>query len=234
VTYLRKQQRNKTISSLGAHERIGIGSRMRAYFFAGVLIIAPISITIYLTWLFIRFIDEQVAGLIPGRFYPETYLPFSIPGIGALIAVIFLILIGWITAGFLGRLLVRIQDHLFTRMPVIRGIYGAVKQILETVLTKQSSAFREVVAIEWPRRGVWTIGFITSTALSQIQPLSSEPLVTVFVPTTPFPTAGFLVYLPKRDTIVLNMRIEDGLKIVVSGGIVTPPNRRVDSEQDKQ
>jgi len=203
--------------------RMSLGARLRTYFFAGILITAPIALTIYLAWLFITFVDERVFSVIPPKYNPETYLPFSIPGIGLLLALIGLTLIGALTAGILGRALHSVIDAVLNRLPVIRSLYGAIKQIMETVLANKSSAFRECVLIEYPRKGIWTIGFITGTTKGEVQELTADEMINVFVPTAPNPTSGFLLFVPAQDIIRLKMPIEDGLKLVVSGGIVTPP-----------
>jgi uncharacterized membrane protein len=203
--------------------RMSLGARLRTYFLAGILITAPISLTIYLAWLFITFVDERVFSVIPPQYNPETYLPFSIPGIGLLLALIGLTLIGALTAGILGRVLHGLIEGILNRLPIIRSLYGAIKQIMETVLANKSSAFRECVLIEYPRRGVWTLGFITGTTKGEVQERTVEEVINVFVPTTPNPTSGFLLFVPAKDVIRLKMPIEDGLKLVVSGGIVTPP-----------
>jgi uncharacterized membrane protein len=202
--------------------RMSLGARLRTYFFAGILITAPVSLTIYLAWLFITFVDERVFSVIPQQYNPETYLPFSIPGIGLLLALIGLTLIGALTAGILGRAVNGLFEGILNRLPVIRSLYGAIKQIMETVLANKSAAFRECVLIEYPRRGIWTLGFITGATGGEVQERSTEQLINVFVPTTPNPTSGFLLFVPEREIVRLKMRTEDGLKLVVSGGIVTP------------
>lgn len=206
--------------------RMGLIARLRAYFFAGILITAPISITIYLAWAMITWIDGKVIPLIPSRYNPDTYLPFSVPGIGLVILLAGLTLIGAITAGMVGRMLVRLSERLVNRTPVVRSIYNALKQIFETVLSQKSQAFREVVLIEYPRRGVWALGFITGTTEGEVQELTEDEVVNVFLPTTPNPTSGFLLFVPKSDIAPLSMTVEEGIKMVVSGGIVTPPDRR--------
>lgn len=203
--------------------QMSLGARLRTYFFAGVLITAPISLTIYLAWLFIRFVDERVFSVIPQEYNPETYLRFSIPGIGLLLALVFLTLIGALTAGILGRAINHLFEGILNRLPVIRSLYAAIKQIMETVLANKSAAFRECVLIEYPRKGIWTLGFITGTSKGEVQDKTAEEVINVFVPTTPNPTSGFLLFVPAQDVIRLKMPIEDGLKLVVSGGIVTPP-----------
>lgn len=203
------------------------GARLRGYFLAGVLVAAPIGITAYIAWLFISFVDDRVKPLIPERYNPETYLPFSIPGIGLIVAIVFLLVVGALAAGIVGRMLTYLGEGVLARMPVVRGIYGAVKQIFETVLAQQSTAFREVVLVEYPRPGLWAIGFITGTMGREVQRLGgTEEMVNVFVPTTPNPTSGFLLFLPRSRIHPLSMSVEDGLKMVVSGGIVTPPDAR--------
>lgn len=199
--------------------------RLRAYFFAGILVTGPIALTIYLTWLFIHFIDSSVSRLLPDRYNPATYLPFDIPGLGLIIAVVGLTLIGALTAGYVGRLFLRLSERVLARMPIIRGVYGAMKQIFETVLAKQSNTFREAVLLEWPRPGMWTIGFITSRTEGEIRDLAGAETVSVYVPTTPNPTSGYLMFVPRSQLVVLSMTVEEAIKFVISTGIVTPADR---------
>jgi len=207
------------------------GQRMRAYFFAGILVIAPISITLYLAWLFIGFVDSKVTPLIPLKYNPETYLPFALPGLGLLILVLTLMLTGAMTAGFMGRLWMRITERVLARMPVIRSIYSAVKQIFETVLADKSAAFREAVLVEYPRRGIWAIAFITGRTEGEVQNVTKEECVNIFLPTTPNPTSGFLLFVPKKDLLSLSMTVEQAIKMVISGGIITPPDLRPPEQQ---
>ncbi len=203
------------------------GARLRGYFLAGVLVTAPIGITVYIAWLFISFVDSRVKPWIPAKYDPETYLPFSIPGIGLVFVIAFLILMGALTAGFVGRRIVRLGEGLLARMPVVRSIYGAVKQIFETVLAQRSTAFREVVLFQYPRPGIWALGFITGTTRGEAQAVSGgEEVVNVFMPTTPNPTSGFVFLVPRSEVRPLRMTAEEGLKLVVSGGIITPDDGR--------
>jgi uncharacterized membrane protein len=199
-----------------------LGGRLRAYFLTGVIVTAPISITIFLVWQFLDFLDTHVAGLLPERYNPETYLPFSLPGLGLLLMLAFLTLVGMLTAGLAGRTLVRMGERLLSRMPIVRSLYGTLKQIFETVLAQKSRSFREVVLVEYPRRGLGAIGFVTGPTRGEIQARSEEEMVNVFLPTTPNPTSGFLLFVPKSDLIHLDMTIEEGMKMVISGGIVGP------------
>jgi uncharacterized membrane protein len=198
-------------------------SRLRAYFLTGVIVSAPIGITAFLVWQFINFLDSQIEALLPARYNPETYLPFSIPGLGLLVTLAFLTLVGMLAAGFTGRALVRLGERFVARMPIVRSVYGTLKQIFETVLAQSSRSFREVVLIEYPRRGIGAIGFVTGPTRGEVQDKSEEELVNVFLPTTPNPTSGFLLFVPRKDLIPLDMSVEEGITMVISGGIVAPP-----------
>ncbi|HSV28980.1 MAG TPA: DUF502 domain-containing protein, partial [Candidatus Omnitrophota bacterium] len=202
---------------------IGLMGRLRAYFFAGILVTAPVSITFYIAWQFIKFMDNQVSPLIPPAFNPQNW---GIPGFGLIAVAVGLTLIGMLTAGFAGRLFVKLSDAVLERMPVIRSIYSAVKQIFETMLAQKANAFREVVLIEYPRKGIWTLGFITGTTNGEVKTRFDQEMVNVFVPTTPNPTSGFLLFLPRAEVQVLEMSVEDGIKMVVSTGILTPPAKK--------
>jgi uncharacterized membrane protein len=211
---------------------LSFGQRIRAYFFAGILVIAPISITLYLAWLFIGFVDDRVTPLLPAKYNPETYLPFALPGLGLVILVLVLVLVGALAAGFLGRVWTRISEQMLDRMPVIRNIYSALKQILETVFADHSAAFREAVLVEYPRRGIWAIAFITGRTEGEVQSITEEECVNIFLPTTPNPTSGYLLFVPKKDLVSLSMTVEEAIKMVISGGIITPPDRRPRAQRD--
>lgn len=216
---------------------LGFFARLRAYFLAGVLVTAPIAITVALASWLIEFVDSRVVPLIPAQYNPDFYLKeylgfeIGLPGLGLFVLFIVITLVGALTAGFVGRLVLRSGEGLLNRMPVIRTIYGASKQILETVLQQQSNAFRQAVLVEYPRRGIWAIGFITGTTEGEVQNLIADQLINIFLPTTPNPTSGFLLFVPREDLIILNMSVEEAIKMVISGGIVTPPDRRPDAIQ---
>ncbi|MFL2542794.1 MAG: DUF502 domain-containing protein [Candidatus Latescibacterota bacterium] len=208
--------------------RVGILKKLRAYFFAGVLVMAPIAVTIALALWFIEFVDSHIVPLIPAHWNPNSYIQdyfgikLSVPGVGVVVLVVVITLIGALTAGFLGRFLVRTGENVVARMPVVRSIYSASKQILETVFRDQSEAFREAVLLEYPRRGLWTIGFITGRTTGEVQHKTSDEVVNVYVPTTPNPTSGFLLYVPDKDLIPLDMPVDEAVKMVISVGMVTP------------
>ena len=215
-------------------KKAGFFGRIRNYFFTGTLVTAPVAITIWLTWEVIGYIDDQVTPLIPPKWNPETYLPFGVPGLGLVVIFVGLTMIGFFTAGFFGRMVIRTGERIMSGLPVVRGIYSALKQIFETVFKKQSNAFREVVLIEYPRPDSWAIGFITGSTADQVQEGVPADAINIFLPTTPNPTSGFLLFIPIRDTKKLTMTVEEGLKMVVSGGIVTPGKGREADTSDEE
>ncbi|MBL24284.1 MAG: hypothetical protein CMM48_10360 [Rhodospirillaceae bacterium] len=211
--------------------------RIRGYFFAGVLVTMPLAITFAVARWFILFVDSKIVPMIPAAWNPDTYLKehvgfeIGLPGLGVVVLLIAITLIGALTAGFIGRFVIKTGENLLARMPVIRSVYGSVKQILETVLQQQSQAFRQAVLVEYPRRGIWAVGFITGETEGEVQNLTNEEVTNVFLPTTPNPTSGFLLFVPREDLVVLDMTVEEAVKMVISGGIVTPPDRRSEEEQ---
>lgn len=213
-------------------------TRLRAYFLAGILVTAPIAITLAVAFWLIDFVDSRIVPLIPVQWNPDTYLhqyfgvEFSLPGIGVVILFVAITLIGWLTASFLGRFLVRTGETIVARMPVVRSIYGAVKQVMETIFRNQSEAFRQAVLVEYPRRGLWTIGFITGETEGEVQNLTKEDIVNIYVPTTPNPTSGFLLFVPREDVVVLDMSVDEAFKMVVSVGMVTPEDVRPETERN--
>lgn len=204
-------------------KRGGFLARLRSWFFTGLLVTAPVLLTVYITWAAINLIDGQVAGLLPGF----SELRFAdVPGVGLVIGVMLITVIGALAAGFLGRWIIRLGESILNRMPVVRSIYGASKQILETVISTQSDAFREVVLVEYPRKGLWVIGFVTGGTKGEVARRIDIDMVNVFVPTTPNPTSGFLLFCPRKEVIFMEMSVEEAVKLVVSGGIVTPPDAK--------
>ena len=205
-----------------APHKTTILGRLRRYLLTGIVVTAPISITIYLTYVFLTFVDTHVAKIIPDDWYRGFYGETAIPGLGLIVALTFFIIVGWFATNILGRLIIRIYEYVLDRMPVIRTLYGAIKQIFETIMASQSSAFREAVMLEYPRKGVWSIGFVTGRTEGEVQKNTNEETINVFVPTTPNPTSGYLLFVPKKELKYLNMSVEEAVKLVVSAGIITP------------
>ncbi len=204
-----------------------IGARLRNYFLTGIIIVGPIAVTVYLIKWFIAFADDYVKPLIPSVSLPETYLPFAIPGIGVLFGIIGLTVIGFLGANLLGRSLISGGEMILDRMPIVRNVYRALKQIFESAVTATESkrAFQKVGLIEFPSKGLWSIVFVTGEAGGEIaaaKPGGETDLVAVFMPTGIVPPTGFVCYVPRRDVTFLQMSVEDAAKIVISAGMVTP------------
>ena len=200
-------------------------SRIRSWFFTGILVMTPLILTIYVVWAFITFVDNLVVPMVPYYYRPSTYLPFPIPGLGLIIVFLFTTFVGILATGLFGRTLIRLWENILSRMPVVRSVYSAIKQILETVMATQSDAFRQAVLVEYPRKDIWAIGFVTGSTKGEVGENVNKKMVNVFMPTTPNPTSGFLLFFPEKDLIFLKMSVEDALKLVVSGGMVIPKNK---------
>lgn len=197
-------------------------ARIRNYLLTGILVTAPISITVWISWQILQFFEATARHLVPAAWYPDI----AIPGLGLLVVFLCLILIGALTAGLMGRMFLRASERILNGMPVVRSLYGAIKQILETVLAQRATAFRKVVLVEYPRHGIWAVGFVSGSTQGEVKRELDRGTVNVFLPTTPNPTSGFLLFVPESDVIELSMSIEEGIKLVVSGGIVSPNDPR--------
>lgn len=224
----------KKVEQASQHTHSSLMTRLRRYLLTGIVVTAPISITIYLTYVFFSFIDKHVGKIVPEIWYQGPYGSTTIPGLGIVIAVTFFIVIGWFATNFLGRMIIRMYEYILERMPVIRTIYGAIKQIFETIMASQSQAFREAVMLEYPRKGVWSIGFVTGRSEGEVQELTKEETINVFVPTTPNPTSGYLLFVPKKELKYLDMTVEEAVKLVVSAGIISPPTPAEKAEMAKK
>ena len=200
-------------------------TKIRSWFLTGILVMTPLILTIYVAWAFITFVDNLVVPLVPFYYRPSNYLPFSITGLGLIIVFIFTTFVGLLATGLFGRTLIRIWENILNRMPVVRSVYSAIKQILETVMATQSDAFRQAVLVQYPRKDIWAIGFVTGSTKGEVGKRVDKKMVNVFMPTTPNPTSGFLLFFPQEDLIFLNMTVEDALKLVVSGGMVVPKEK---------
>jgi uncharacterized membrane protein len=191
-------------------------------FLSGILITAPIGVTVYIVWWLVTTLDGVVKTILPARYYIEKVLPLSIPGFGIIIAFVILTMIGALAAGVLGRLFVNAGENLVNRMPLVRNLYGAVKQVFEAIFLREKTSFRDVVLLEYPRQGTWSIGFVTGLTKGEIQTATKDDVLNVFVPTTPNPTSGFLLFVPRQELKFLSMTVEEGIKMVMSAGIITP------------
>ena len=207
-------------------------AKIRSYFLTGIIITAPVGLTFYVAILFIGFVDSKVRNVIPEKYHYDNLLPIEIPGIGLLFVFILLTFIGFLTAGLIGRFIIKLGERIISRLPIIRSVYGALKQIFESVLASSSKSFREVVLVEYPRKGIWAIGFITGNTKGEVQNNIKGEMVNVFLPTTPNPTSGFLLFIPRKDLTILDMNVEEGIKMVISGGIVTPKHKKINKNKN--
>ena len=192
---------------------------LRNNFIAGIVVLIPIGITIYLTIFFIKVSSK----IIPKEINPNHYLPYNIPGLEILIAVFLITIIGWISLSFIGKRLFELFESILNKIPILRTIYSAVDQLIET-FAKSKSAKKNVVLVEYPRKGVWAVGFATKENTGEIKKRVGEEIINVFVPTTPNPTSGFLLMIPKEDLIYLDMTFEEASKFIVSAGTSKPKN----------
>ena len=212
---------------LPPRKRPGPFGRLRTNFLAGLVVIAPVAFTLWLIWSVMGLIDGWVLPLVPGWLDPVKYIGINLRGVGVIFFLIFTVLVGWIAKGLIGRSFIRFGESLVGRMPIVRSVYTAVKQIAETVFAQSDTNFDKACLIEHPRKGVYAIAFITTSAKGEVDAKlpHDERIVTVFMPTTPNPTSGFLLFLPASDIIELDMSVEDAAKLVISAGLVYPANQ---------
>lgn len=195
---------------------------LRRYLVAGILFWVPVGVTIFLLRLLVDLMDRTLL-LLPEAYRPETLLGFNIPGLGILLTLVVLLGTGVLAANYLGRQFVQGWESLLNRIPLVRSIYSSAKQVAETLFSDTSQSFKRVLLIEYPRKGLWGLAFLTATSLAEVQARSKEELICVFVPTTPNPTSGFLIMVPRNEVIELDMDVEQALKMIISLGVVIPP-----------
>ena len=207
-----------------------LGARLRNYLITGLVIAGPIAITIYVVRLAISSVDGWVKPWLPNTYNPDKYLPFEIPGVGLVIAIIGLMLIGALTANLIGRTMLSFGEILLGRMPIVRNVYGLLKQIFESVASVRGQPrFQKVGLVQFPAKGIWSLVFVTSEATEEIKSRlhTEEDLVTVFVPTGFVPPTGFVCFVQRRDVVFINMTVEDAARIIVSGGMAGPEQTKV-------
>jgi uncharacterized membrane protein len=201
----------------------GLGGRIRNYFLTGVIVAGPLATTVYIVWWFVDTIDSWVKRLVPVRFWPDSLLPFQLPGFGVIFAFLALTLLGFLAANLAGRTLIRFGEASLARMPIVRSIYKSVKQIFETAFSQSGTTFRKVGMIEFPGKGTWSLVFICAPPGESIAAhLPGEDHVSVFLPCTPNPTTGFYFFLPARDVVELQMSPDDAAKLIITCGVIQP------------
>lgn len=208
----------------------GLWPFVRSRFITGLIVLLPVILTLLLLKTLIIWLDGFLLSFVPQRYHPDALmlqhfnidLPFNIYGVGLVVGFFAILLVGITARNLLGRRLIAWGDRLMHRIPGVRSVYNAIKQVTETVTSSSSKSFREVVLVEYPRKGLWAIAFVTGKTEGEVQDITANEVVNVFLPTTPNPTSGFLLFVPRKDLHTLHMSVEQGLKMVISGGIVTP------------
>ena len=214
------------------HRRRGVFGGLRASFLTGLVVLLPIGLTLYLIWTITGWIDSWVLPFVPDAYKPQTLLgdwlgpafAINIRGVGVIVFLVFTIVVGWLAKGLIGRSLIGWGERLVDRMPVVRSVYNGLKQIAETVFAQTDTSFDKACLVEYPRRGIWAIGFISTNARGEVATRipPDETIVSVFLPTTPNPTSGFLLFVPESDILMLDMKVEDAAKLIISAGLVYP------------
>ncbi|WP_372837799.1 DUF502 domain-containing protein [Phaeovulum sp.] len=197
---------------------------LRASFLTGLVVVMPIGLTLWLIWTVTGWIDGVVLPFIPAQWRPDKYMGVNLRGVGVIIFLVFTIIMGWMAKGFFGRSLLNWGEDMVDRMPVVRSIYNGIKQIAETVFAQNEATFDRACMFEYPRMGIWAIGFVSTKARGELAEKipHGETILSVFLPTTPNPTSGYLLYVPESDVIYLDMSVEDAAKLIISAGLVYP------------
>lgn len=231
-------KKQKKMNAKSKNKKPGFLSWLRGCFLTGLFVVLPIIITFYIIKFTVSVVNNVAESFFPPRFAPSNFLPYDIPGVELFIGILALMVIGISVRNFVGAKLVNWAEHIVTSIPGVRSIYGAVKQVIDTVSVSNSSSFREVVMVEYPRTGIWAIAFVTGETKGEVSRTSADDLVNVFLPTTPNPTSGFLLFVPRSELKPLHMTVEQGVKMVISAGIITPTTAEgydaLQKEQKKQ
>jgi uncharacterized membrane protein len=213
------------IEQQSAASQTGIMSRFRNYFLTGLVVAGPLTVTVWLIWTIITWVDGIVRPIIPPAYRPESYLPWPIPGTGLIVAVAALTLLGFLTANLVGRTLVELSEGLLDRMPIVRPVYKTMKQIFESLFSKTNSSFRKVALVEFPAPGKYSLVFLSRPPTSEVAtklPRSDDEYVSVFLPCTPNPTTGFFFFVQRKDLIELDIPVEAAMTLIISAGMVQP------------
>ena len=211
-------------------------SNLRNNFLTGLAVIIPVFITTYLIWSTIGIVDGWVLPLIPEKYAIDKFIGIDIKGIGVIIFLLFTVFIGSLTKGYFGRTILKSAESLVDRMPVVRSIYNGIKQIAETVFSQSNNSFERACLVEYPRKGIWAVAFVSTKTKGEVSEKigKNKELFSIFLPTTPNPTSGFLLFLPEKDIIFLDMTVEDAAKLVISAGLVTPKNIIASTQKKKK
>ena len=211
-----------------AKKQSHIIASFRNNFLTGLAVVLPVAVTIWAVWSFIGFVDARVLPFLPAKYNPLTYYDLDVRGLGLIVFLVFTTVIGSLTKGLFGRSLVRAAEAFVDRMPIVRSLYNGLKQIIETVVSQSSNSFEKACLVEYPRKGIWAVAFISTDSGGELlTKTGQEAMTSVFLPTTPNPTSGFLLFVPTKDVIELDMSVEEAAKLVISAGLVMPPENPV-------
>ncbi len=212
-------------------KRHHLGRALTSWFLTGLVIAGPVGITLYVAWWAIGFVDSFVKPLIPAQYTPDNYLPVSVPGYGLLVAILAITVLGFLTANLVGRSLLQFGERLLERLPIVSTLYRGLKQIFETVVNQSTQSFKQVGLIQYPRPGLWAIVLISTEAKGEVQSkVEGENIMGCFLPTTPNPTSGFLLFVPRDQIKILDMSTEDAAKLIISAGLVSPEYQALTAE----
>jgi len=204
-------------------------SSFRRYLAAGLLVWVPLGFTVLIIGFLIDFMDRTLL-LLPEAYQPEVLIGYKIPGLGAVLTLVVVLFTGIVVANFFGRKLVAIWEGLLLRIPLVRSIYSSAKQVAETMFSSSASSFREVVMLEYPRKGLWTLAFVTGNGIRQLREQVGEDMISIYVPTTPNPTSGFFLMVQKSEIVKLDISVDDGLKLILSTGVLVPPSMALEAQ----
>lgn len=206
---------------MGLFERFRrhVRAQTRKHFLTGLLVIVPLGLTYYVVSALVRVMDRVLA-VLPPVFHPETYIPFRVPGLGLIVTLLLIQVVGFLSANLFGRSVVKAYERILHRIPVVRTLYVAIKQLLEQMLSSEPDRFRRVVMVEYPRKGIYSLGFATGVSRGEVQEKTHEKVINVFIPTTPNPTSGFYLLIPEKDAVTLEIPVDDAFKLIMSAGLV--------------
>ncbi len=206
---------------------MSLGKRLKKYFLTGLVVLGPLGLTVLVVQWIVSAMDSAILGLLPTALHPTSLVGQHIPGLGVVGTLMLVMMVGMLASNIFGRTIVTYSEWVFSHTPGIKGVYNLFKQMTDTLFSKEKSGFRKVVLIEYPRRGIWTVAFLSGPTRGELQRLMQHPMLNVFVPTTPNPTSGFFLLVPAEDVVELKMTVDEALKMVVSVGMVVPPDRSV-------
>ncbi len=198
---------------------------LRRYLVAGLLVWVPVGVTLLIIKFLVDLMDQSLL-LLPVSWRPEVMLGFRIPGLGLVLTLLVVLATGLVATNLFGRRLLHLGERILARVPLVRSIYSAVKQVVETIFSNSGKSFRKVVLIEYPRKGIWSLGFQTGEGTREMSDRTGKKIVNVFIPTTPNPTSGFVLMVPREDAVELDMSVDDGLKMIISLGVIVPEGRK--------